>query len=417
MMLFPDHIQVYQVGGSVRDQLLGLTPKDRDHMVVGAAPNEMKDLGFEQVGADFPVFLHPETKEEYALARTEAKHGTGYKGFVCDFGPDITLEEDLKRRDLTINAMALSADGRLIDPYGGRADLEARVLRHVSPAFAEDPLRVLRAAQFAARFADLGFTVAKETLELMRDIAKSGELASLTPERVWMELAKALTSKRPSVFLSTLRAAEALSAVLPEIDVLYGVPQPEEHHPEIDTGRHIELVLDQARQQTDTLGILYAALVHDLGKGITPKEDWPKHRGHEQTGRPLVAALSDRLKVPASIKRLGELVCEHHLRAHRALEMRPAKIIGLFEMLDVFRRPETLEHFLIACEADARGRTGLEGRPYPQADYLRAAFGAAQAIKAQPFLERGIQGADLKAHIHAARVEAVKAVKASASSD
>jgi len=373
-------MKIYLVGGAVRDKLLGLPVTDRDWVVVGARQNEMLDLGFAQVGNDFPVFLHPQTKEEYALARTERKTAPGHTGFVFDANETVTLEQDLARRDLTINAIAETADGELIDPYNGQDDLAGRVLRHVSPAFEEDPLRVLRVARFAARFHSLGFRVAPETNAIMRKIVHSGELASLVSERVWQELAKALVSKSPDAFVTVLRDCEALGIVLPEIDALFGVPQPAKFHPEIDTGVHLLMCLQQARLLSDDPQVLYATLVHDVGKGATDRTLWPSHKGHETLGLPLLDAIAARLKVPNDFAKLAALVCEHHTKLHRLEQVDADKALTLLEAIDVFRRPERLDKFLLACEADARGRTGFEDRDYPQRAFLQTLAEAATGI-------------------------------------
>ena len=373
-------MKIYLVGGAVRDKLLGLPVTDRDWVVVGARQNEMLDLGFAQVGNDFPVFLHPQTKEEYALARTERKTAPGHTGFVFDANETVTLEQDLARRDLTINAIAETADGELIDPYNGQDDLAGRVLRHVSPAFEEDPLRVLRVARFAARFHSLGFRVAPETNAIMRKIVHSGELASLVSERVWQELAKALVSKSPDAFVTVLRDCEALGIVLPEIDALFGVPQPAKFHPEIDTGVHLLMCLQQARLLSDDPQVLYATLVHDVGKGATDRTLWPSHKGHETLGLPLLDAIAARLKVPNDFAKLAALVCEHHTKLHRLEQVDADKALALLEAIDVFRRPERLDKFLLACEADARGRTGFEDRDYPQRAFLQTLAEAATGI-------------------------------------
>ncbi len=400
-------IRIYQVGGAVRDRLLGLPVQDRDWVVVGATPEEMRRRGFRQVGRDFPVFLHPETGEEYALARTERKTGRGHRGFVVHSSPEVTLEEDLARRDLTINAMALAEDGTLVDPYGGAEDLRRRILRHVSPAFEEDPLRVLRVARFAARLAPLGFRVARETLALMRRMSASGELEALTPERVWQELERALGEARPSRFVAVLRAAGALRVVFPELDRLYGVPQPRRHHPEIDTGVHTQLVVDRAAALGAPTEARFAALVHDLGKGESPPARWPSHLGHEERGARLVAALCRRLRAPRAFRELGELVARHHTRCHRLREARPATVLTLLEELDAFRRPRRLEPFLLACQADAQGRPAFTARPYPQAGLLRRAHEAAAAVRAADLAREGLAGAALGQALRRRRLEAV----------
>ncbi len=398
----------YLVGGAVRDRLLGQPEGDRDWVVVGSTPEDMVAAGFRPVGADFPVFLHPVTNEEYALARTERKSGRGYKGFVFHAGPEVTLDEDLRRRDFTVNAMAIDAEGRLIDPWGGQADLEARVLRHVSPAFAEDPLRVLRAARFMARFAPLGFRVADETIELMRAMVRDGEIDHLVPERVWQELRRALVEARPSAFLQTLRACGALVRILPEVEALYGVPQRPEYHPEVDTGIHTEMVIDQCPLLAPgDDAVAYAALVHDLGKGLTPPAEWPRHVAHEARGIGPVRAVSARIKVPREHRDLALIVCEHHLVMHRLLEVRPGTLLSLLERLDGFRKPERVARFALACEADARGRLGLEERAYPQRAHLLAALAVARQVDPRAFVERGLEGPAIAQALHQARVEAI----------
>ncbi|HSC47254.1 MAG TPA: multifunctional CCA addition/repair protein, partial [Gammaproteobacteria bacterium] len=388
-------MKIYLVGGAVRDRLLGLAVKERDYVVVGATPAEMMALGYKPVGKDFPVFLHPETKAEYALARTERKTGRGYHGFEFHSEPGVTLEEDLQRRDLTVNALAEDPEGRLIDPYGGEKDLKARLLRHVSPAFAEDPVRVLRAARFAARFAPLGFKLAPETVALMREMAGNGEVDALVPERVWQETLKALAGETPSVYFESLRACGALARVFPELERLYGVPQPAKWHPEIDTGVHVMLVVDQAARLSADPAVRYAALTHDLGKGTTPKDVLPHHYGHEERSVKLVEALSERLKTPRDFKELAVLVARHHGLVHKAEEIRSDTLLKLLENVDAFRRPERFELFLTACEADHRGRTGLEDTPFPQADYLRKAAAAARAVSAEQLGASGLSGAEI----------------------
>ena len=401
-------MQRYLVGGAVRDALLGLQGGDRDWVVVGARAQELIDAGYTPVGRDFPVFLHPQTKEEHALARTERKTAAGYHGFEVHADPSVTLEDDLLRRDLTINAIAQGEDGTPIDPFGGVRDLEAKILRHVSPAFAEDPVRVLRVARFAARYADRGFRIAEETLALMRGMVADGEVDHLVPERVWAETQKALAEKTPSAFLRALRDCGALRVLFPEIDALYGVPQRAEFHPEIDTGIHTEMVVDMAAQLSPGDALIgYCALVHDLGKALTPKDVQPKHIGHEHRGLAPVEAVSTRYKVPAEYAALAQLVCKLHLLAHTALELKPATVLGLFEQLDAFRRPERVESFLIACEADKRGRLGQSESAYPQADYLRRAFAAACAISAREFVDRGLHGPAIGEAMRKARVEAI----------
>ena len=402
-------MQIFKVGGAVRDQLLGRQVIDIDWVVVGATPQLMLEQGFRPVGDDFPVFLHPETGEEYALARTERKSGHGYNGFTFHASPDVTLEEDLLRRDLTVNAMALAADGTLYDPYGGQADLAARVLRHVSPAFAEDPLRVLRVARFAARYAYLGFNVHPDTLELMRVLADSGELQHLTAERIWQEFACALMEDNPEVFIEVLRACGALKVLLPELEALFGVPQPPEHHPEIDTGVHVLSVLQQCARFAQPLNVRWACLLHDLGKGTTDPEDWPRHIGHETRGLALIKNVNKRFKVPNDCAQLAFLVGEFHTHGHRALELRPATLLKLLMRFDVMRRPQRFADFIAACEMDARGRLGLEERDYPQAEYLRNAAEVLRAVDVKPLLEQGLHGAELGQALQESRQRALQA--------
>ncbi|MBB3062204.1 multifunctional CCA addition/repair protein [Microbulbifer rhizosphaerae] len=397
-------MKIYLVGGAVRDKLLGRPIHERDWVVVGADEERMRDLGFTPVGRDFPVFLHPDTGEEYALARTERKSGHGYGGFTVHAAADITLEQDLLRRDLTINAMAEGEDGELIDPYGGRADLEARLLRHVSPAFAEDPLRILRVARFAARYHHLGFTIADDTMTLMRRMVDAGEVQHLVAERVWKEVSRALTEPDPDVFIRVLRDCGALAILLPEVNRLFGVPQPPQHHPEIDTGEHVLLALRAAPAQ---LPVRFAVLLHDLGKGITPSDILPSHRGHERAGLPLVRDVCRRLRAPGQLTALALGVCEYHLHCHKAFELRPQTLLKILRALDAFRRPERFEQFLLACEADARGRTGLRDRDYPQVDYLRAVREAAAAVSAEGLMARGFEGAELGKALDRERIAAL----------
>jgi tRNA nucleotidyltransferase (CCA-adding enzyme) len=375
-------MNLYLVGGAVRDERLGLPVRERDWCVVGATPAEMTDLGYKQVGKDFPVFLHPETGEEYALARTERKTAAGYHGFDFDTSPDVTLEEDLSRRDLTINALAIDDEGNLVDPFDGQRDLDKRLLRHVSDAFAEDPVRILRAAKFAARFAHLGFRIAPETRDLMREMVAGGEADALVPDRVWKETEAALAGPNPQLYFEALRSCGALRVVFPEVDALFGVPQPVEWHPEVDTGLHTMMVIEQAAALSDDLEVRFAALVHDLGKGATRLADLPSHPGHERRGRKLINAINDRMPLPRACRDLGLLVAEYHTHCHRAFELRHDTVVKLFEKTDAFRRPERFEQFLTACEADARGRTGLEKRDYGQAAHLREAYAAAAAVDA-----------------------------------
>ncbi|QSL94131.1 multifunctional CCA addition/repair protein [Ectopseudomonas toyotomiensis] len=404
-------MQIYKVGGAVRDRLLGRPVSEVDWVVVGASAEQMLELGYRPVGADFPVFLHPQTGEEYALARTERKSGRGYGGFTFHASPDVTLEQDLIRRDLTVNAMAEDDQGNLIDPYNGQQDLEARILRHVSPAFAEDPLRVLRVARFAARYAPLGFSVAPETLMLMRELAESGELAHLTAERSWKEISRALMEPRPDVFVQVLRDCGALAALLPEVDDLFGVPQPQAHHPEIDTGVHVLSVLRQCAEHDQPLNVRWASLLHDVGKGLTPEDEWPRHIAHEPKGLRLIQAINERCKAPRDCAELAMLVGEFHTHGHRALELRPSTLLELLQRFDVFRRPQRFAEFVAACEMDARGRQGLERRDYPQAAYLLGAAEVARQVPVKPLLEKGFKGAELGEALNRERLKALKAYK------
>jgi tRNA nucleotidyltransferase (CCA-adding enzyme) len=401
---------VYLVGGAVRDALLGLPVKERDWVVVGATRDDLLRMRYREVGRDFPVFLHPDSHEEYALARLERKVSPGYRGFTVEFGPDVTLEEDLARRDLTINAIAEAADGTLVDPHGGRRDIASRTLRHVSDAFIEDPVRVLRVARFAARFAPLGFAVAPETLALMRSMVERGEVDALVPERVWQETEKALREPAASTFFKVLRDCGALAVIYPELDALFGVPQPPQWHPEIDTGLHTLMVLDQATMLSEDTRVRFAALVHDLGKGTTPRAEWPSHRGHEERGVALIDALATRLRLPGDYRDLALIVARHHGNVHRALELRPKTLLDFMERADAFRRAERFAQALLACEADARGRTGLETQPYPQRAYVLAARAAAAAIKpsAEDLAHSGPRIAEL---IHERRIHAIAALR------
>jgi len=379
-------MKIYLVGGAIRDKLLGLSVKDRDWVVTGATEAGMIARGYLQVGKGFPVFLHSDSKEEYALARTEQKTAPGHTGFAVHASTDVTLEQDLQRRDLTINAIAQGGDGELIDPYGGKADLQNRVLRHVSPAFREDPLRVLRIARFAARFAPLGFSVAEETMEIMKAMVSSGELKHLVEERVWQEIERAMSTPAPAEFIRTLRECEALRVILPEVDRLFGVPQPEKYHPEIDTGLHILLSMEQASKLSDDPVVRYATMIHDVGKGITDKSKWPSHFHHEQLGLKLQMAITKRIKVPNEYSQLAALVCEHHTKLHRVMKFKSNTLLELLEALDATRRPERFNKFLLACEADARGRTGLEDRNYPQREYLLSMLDAINSIDVKSLL-------------------------------
>ncbi len=408
-----DAFETWQVGGCVRDRLLGLPVKDHDWVVVGATPEDLIKAGFRPVGKDFPVFLHPQTHEEYALARTERKTAPGYTGFQFHAAPDVTLGQDLARRDLTINAMAESDSGEIIDPFGGRNDLQARLLRHVSPAFIEDPVRILRVARFAARFAELGFKVAEETMQLMREMVDNGEVNALVAERVWQEMQRALGEQHPAVFIQVLRDCGALAVLLPEVDRLFGVPQPEEHHPEVDTGVHTLMVLEQAARLSDEPKVRFAALLHDLGKGTTPTDQLPRHIGHEARGVPLVKDLCRRLKVPKDYRDLAILVTGYHLHYHRVAELRPATLLETLEALDAFRRPERFEQFLLACEADSRGRLGFEDADFDQSRLFREAWQAAAAVRADELIAQGLQGKAIADALHQQRCQAIsKAQKA-----
>ena len=400
-------MEIYLVGGAVRDDLLGLPVKEHDWVVVGATPDDLLARGFRPVGKDFPVFLHPGTHEEYALARTERKTAPGYHGFSTHAAPDVTLEDDLLRRDLTINAMARDVRGRLIDPYCGARDLESRWLRHVSPAFAEDPVRILRVARFSARYAPLGFQIAPETLDLMRTMVASGEVNSLVPERVWAETVRALSEFQPGWFIETLRACGALARIFPELDRLFGVPQPPAHHPEIDTGVHTLLALEQAVGLAADAVTRFAVLVHDLGKGTTPPDEWPRHLGHELRGADSVRALCQRLRIPNMYRELGVLTARFHTHCHRALELRPKTLLNILRGLDALRKPQRFEQFLVACEADARGRLGLEHRAYRQGALMRRVHQVAASVQAQPLVKQGLSGLALAEALQRERLAAI----------
>ena len=433
-------LNVYLVGGAVRDQLLNRAVKDHDYLVVGATVDKMLSLGFKQVGKDFPVFLHPNTKDEYALARTEKKQGQGYTGFTCYAEPDVTIEQDLFRRDLTVNAMAKSQNGEIIDPYNGQQDIKNRILRHVSNAFIEDPLRVLRVARFAARYYSYGFTIADETIELMTKISTSGELSTLSAERVWQEMERSLsedispegispedanyestdsTNKQkqanPEVFFQILHQCQALKVIWPELDILWGIPNPAQWHPEICSGVHTMMVLQQAvlltKNNKNKTAIRFAALCHDLGKGLTASEHWPSHRGHEKAGLPLVEKISKQLKIPTYCKQLALKVCEHHLHCHKAYQLKPSTLLKIFNQLDVWRKPQEFDDFLIACKSDFLGRLGFENRPYPQEEYLKKAMLAASQVNAKIFVEQGLQGIEIKEAIAKARLNTIKKIK------
>jgi tRNA nucleotidyltransferase (CCA-adding enzyme) len=410
-------MQVYLVGGAVRDRLLGREVSERDWVVVGATPAELAHAGFIPVGRDFPVFLHPKTKEEHALARLERKVAPGYRGFTTEFSPDVKLEDDLRRRDLTINAMAQDDAGNIIDPYGGQADLAARLLRHVSEAFVEDPVRILRVARFAARYAPLGFRVADETMGLMRTMVADGEANALVAERVWTETEKALGEPRPDVFISVLRECGALKVIYPEIDALFGVPQPAKWHPEIDTGIHQLLALREAVKAGGGVPVRFAVLMHDLGKAATPADQLPAHHGHEDAGVALVEQLADRLRVPNHLRELAVITARHHTHVHRALELRADTVVKTLEACDALRRPERFADFLLACEADARGRTGLEERVYPQRAFFAAARDAVAAVTLNAAERTGLSGEQIGQELRKRRVAAVEALKAESGSD
>ena len=372
-------MRTYLVGGSVRDEILGLPVTDHDYVVVGSSPDEMIRLGYRPVGKDFPVFLHPESQEQYALARTERKVSRGYKGFEVYASPEVTLQEDLARRDLTINSIAKDQDGNIIDPFDGVADLEAGLLRHISPAFTEDPVRVLRTARFAARF---GFRIAPETLALMNEMVHNGEVDALVPERMWQEFARGLMERRPSRMFYALRECSALTRIMPEVNTLFGVPQPAQYHPEIDTGVHVMMVIDHAASKNYSLPVRFAALTHDLGKGTTPPKEWPRHIGHEVRSVQLLRDLCERIRVPNEARDLALLVARYHGDVHRAIELRPATIAGMLQAVDAYRKPERFEEFLQACACDFHGRPGYAEKPYPQAERLRKAFSAARSVDA-----------------------------------
>jgi tRNA nucleotidyltransferase (CCA-adding enzyme) len=405
-------MQVYLVGGAVRDRLLGREVSEHDWVVVGATPGELERAGFIPVGRDFPVFLHPKTKEEHALARLERKVAPGYRGFTTEFSPDVKLEDDLRRRDLTINAMAQDSAGNIVDPYGGQRDLEARLLRHVSEAFAEDPVRILRVARFAARYAPLGFQIADETLTLMRQMVADGEANALVAERVWTETEKALAEPCPDVFISVLRECRALKVIYPEIDALFGVPQPEKWHPEIDTGIHQLMALREAVKLGGGVAVRFAVLMHDLGKGVTPADKLPSHPGHEDAGVALVEQLAARLRVPNHLRELAVMTARYHTHVHRASELRADTVLKTLEGCDALRRPERFEDFLLACEADARGRKGLEMRDYPQRQYFAAARSAVAAVILTPEERTGLSGEQIGQELRKRRVAAIETLKA-----
>ncbi len=404
-------MKIYLVGGAVREKLLNHPVKDRDWVVVGADPQQLLDQGYISVGKDFPVFLHPETKEEYALARTERKTGPGYHGFAFYAESTVTLEEDLARRDLTINAMAMDGEGNIIDPYNGQSDLKNRVLRHVSPAFAEDPVRILRIARFAARYSHLGFTVAEETIELIKTMVAAGEVDALVPERVWAETEKALGEKTPEIFFETLREGGALKRVYPEIDAMFGVPQPEKYHPEIDTGVHSLLVLKKAADLTVDKEVRFAALVHDLGKAVTPIEELPSHHGHEERGEALVKQLCERIRCPKSYREIAMFAAKYHSHVHRSEELQSKTLLKLFNAIDAIRRPERIEKMIYICIADARGRYGFEDVEYKSKDYILAAHQAVLAVDTKVIARSGLEGKAIAEEIHRQRLRAIDAVK------
>ncbi len=400
-------MEIYLVGGAVRDKLLGIPHRgENDWVVVGSTESEVRSKGFKKVGKDFPVFLHPETHEEYALARTERKKAKGYYGFECHASPDVTLEQDLSRRDLTINAIA-EKDGQIFDPFNGQQDIKDRILRHVSPAFSEDPVRILRLARFASRFVPMGFRIADETMDLMRTMVESGEVDALVPERVWQEMERALKEEVPSLFFMVLHACGALQKLWPSLDKLWGIPQPEKYHPEIDTGVHTMMTVNIAAILSDDAQVRFAALCHDLGKGETPPNEWPSHRGHEEKGVPLIEEFCDKFRLPKEYRDLAVLVSRFHLHCHKVDELRPATLLKVLERLDAFRRQKRFEKFLLSCEADARGRTGLEAKPYPQADKMRQAFLAAKEVSIKEFMEDGLEGELLKQKLHQVRAKAI----------
>ena len=405
-------MKVYLVGGAVRDEKLGIPVAEKDWCIVGSTPDELLALGYKPVGKDFPVFLHPDSGEEYALARTERKTAAGYHGFQFHADPDVTIEEDLRRRDLTVNAIAIDENGVVVDPYSGINDIESRVLRHVSEAFVEDPVRILRVAKFAARFATLGFSVADDTLGLMTEMVAKGEIDALVPDRVWKETEAALRAESPQVYFDVLRRCGALQRLFPEVDKLFGVPQPEKWHPEIDCGIHTMMVLEQAATLSPDGDVRFAALVHDLGKGNTDKSLLPAHHGHEQRSVKLVKKLANRMPVPNAYRDLALLVAAYHGHCHRAFEVKASTLLRVLRKTDAFRRPERFEKFIVACEADARGRTGLEKRPYPQADYFRGALRSIDAISSADFADDDLKGEEIGQAIDAARWRALENYKA-----
>ncbi len=403
-------MQVFLVGGAVRDELLGVPFHERDWVITGATPEALIQLGYQQVGNDFPVFLHPQTREEYALARTERKQGLGYTGFVCDASSGISLEDDLIRRDLTINAIAKNSDGELIDPYGGQNDIESRVLRHVSDAFIEDPLRVLRVARFAARYHHLGFSIAPETQTLMQQMAKSGELTQLTPERVWKEIEKSLQTDNPHIFFEVLRECGALAETFPELDKLWGIPNPVKWHPEIDTGIHTMMVLQQACSLSTKLSVRFAALVHDLGKGETPSSQWPSHKGHETKGADIIAIVCQRLRIPNEYRDLASLVSRFHSKVHRITEQSADAILEMFDQCDLWRKPQRFTDFLTCCQADFSGRAGFDLRPYPQKRIVEECASQTRAVAVKTIIEKGFKGAEIKQELSRQRATIINTI-------
>ena len=411
--MYHPRMRIYMVGGAVRDEQLGIPVTERDWCVVGTTPEDMIDQGFRPVGKDFPVFLHPDSGEEFALARTERKTAAGYQGFAFNTSPDITIEDDLSRRDLSVNAIAKDADGELIDPFNGIQDCQDRVLRHVSEAFVEDPVRILRTAKFAARFHALGFKVADETMQLMRRMVADGEVDALVPDRVWKETGAALSTKNTRVFFELLRECNALPVIFPEVAALFGIPQAAEWHPEIDTGVHTMMVLDQAEKLSDQAAVRFAALVHDLGKATTEKGNLPSHPGHEARSVNLIRAMATRMPIPKTFRELALLVAEYHTHCHREAELKDSTVLRVLEKTDAFRRPERFEKFLLACEADARGRAGLEDRDYPQADAFRAAFQAANEVKTGE-IAAASEASRIPDEIRKARIAAIRNLRSSA---
>jgi len=404
-------VQIYLVGGAVRDELLQYPIKDRDYLVTGATIEEMENKGFQQVGKAFPVFLHPITNEEHALARTEKKAGTGYTGFVCDFAPTITVEQDLERRDLTINAMAKSEDGDIVDPFGGQQDLANKTLRHVSPAFVEDPLRVLRVARFAARYHHLGFHIAEETMALLKSMVDGGELDVLVPERVWQETESALLERSPNIFFEVLRECGALAVILPELNALWGVPNPAKWHPEIDSGVHTMMVLQQACLLSDAIDVRFAALCHDFGKALTPQDNWPHHHGHEKLGLKPIKQVCKRLRVPNDCRDLALIMSEFHTHTHKAFELKSSTVVRLFDTIDAWRKPERFKKFLLTCTADMRGRTGFEQAPYEQVDFLQEMYDIAAQVDVKSIVNEGYKGAEIREQLSQRKAKAIDFAK------